>query len=287
MHVLLGYVKRDKYVDPLAEKLAHRLGVVAEVGFWEHILGEHILCELRLLLVQNFWEVCPMHGSYRCRELCLTSRLISTGTRTTCGVCSCRRGPSNLTHPSHEPRLRCDAMSMPVDRSRLRRATSPSALPAWCRPMREHCQLDIVVGTVPTNVKPFSSRRSRRRRATSPSASGSWRCRTRRCAAWPTCGRCATFCRAVWCDTRLVSPGNTQLGSPGVCIASGSCHAMRMVPQAKLFCMAAGVPPGARRRGRALALPGPRISISCNFTPPPLPLLTGLCLSFHVALLLS
>ncbi len=69
-----------------------------------------------------------MHGSYRCRELCLTSRLISTGTRTRCGVCSCRRGPSNLTHPSHEPRLRCDAMSMPVDRSRLRRATSPSAL---------------------------------------------------------------------------------------------------------------------------------------------------------------
>lgn len=43
MHVLLGYVKRDKYVDPLAEKLAHRLGVVAEVGFWELTLGEHIL----------------------------------------------------------------------------------------------------------------------------------------------------------------------------------------------------------------------------------------------------
>ena len=31
MHTLLGYVKRDKYVDPLAEKLALRLGAVAEV----------------------------------------------------------------------------------------------------------------------------------------------------------------------------------------------------------------------------------------------------------------
>lgn len=32
MNTLLGYVKRDKYVDPLAEKLATRLGAVAEVS---------------------------------------------------------------------------------------------------------------------------------------------------------------------------------------------------------------------------------------------------------------
>lgn len=195
-------------------------------------------------------------------------------------------GALNLSQPSHERRLRCDAMSMPVHRGRLRRDIAfcvGQPVPSNAR----HCQLDIVDGTVPTNVKPFSSRRSRRRRATSPSASGSWRCRTRRCAAWPTCGRCAPFCRAVWCDTRRVSPGNTQLGSPGVCIALDSCHAMRMVPQAELFSMAAGVPPGARRRGRALALPGPPICISCNCIPPSLSLLTGLCLSFHVALLFS
>jgi hypothetical protein len=32
MHTLLGYVKRDKFVDHLSERLAARLGTVAEVG---------------------------------------------------------------------------------------------------------------------------------------------------------------------------------------------------------------------------------------------------------------
>lgn len=31
MHTLLGYVKRDKFVDHLSERLAARLGTVAEV----------------------------------------------------------------------------------------------------------------------------------------------------------------------------------------------------------------------------------------------------------------
>ena len=31
MHTLLGYVKRDKFIDHLSERLAARLGTVAEV----------------------------------------------------------------------------------------------------------------------------------------------------------------------------------------------------------------------------------------------------------------
>lgn len=33
MHTLLGYVKRDKFVDHLSARLAARLGTVAEVHF--------------------------------------------------------------------------------------------------------------------------------------------------------------------------------------------------------------------------------------------------------------